>query len=96
MAFVLFTVQCQYFPNFLILVTGQALADDGPSCVVSPYTLLLCTDGKVTFTESIDVSVPDLRNFIPPEGLAGINHFSEPVVEKVSNESFLCSIAAKF
>lgn len=68
-------------------MTGQALADDGPSFVVSPYTLLLCADGKVMFMESIDTSVPDLRNFIPPEGLAGINHFSELVVEKVSADS---------
>lgn len=70
------------------VLSGQALAADGPNFVVSPYTLLLCPDGRVTFTESIDTTVPDLRNFIPPEGLVGINIFSELVVEKVSRVYF--------
>ncbi|XP_072164796.1 tyrosine-protein phosphatase non-receptor type 13-like [Diadema setosum] len=66
-----------------IFIRGHAVAADGPSFVVSPYTILFNPSGTVKFAESIDVTLPNIANYLPPEGIGAHTSFSNAVVEKM-------------
>ncbi|XP_030835107.1 tyrosine-protein phosphatase non-receptor type 13 isoform X4 [Strongylocentrotus purpuratus] len=64
-------------------IQGRAIEADGPSFVVSPYTVLFSPSGSVQFAESIDVTLPNIANYLPPEGIGGQGSFSNAAVEKM-------------
>ncbi|XP_063969005.1 tyrosine-protein phosphatase non-receptor type 13-like isoform X2 [Lytechinus pictus] len=66
-----------------IFIQGRAIESDGPSFVVSPYTVLFSPSGTVQFAESIDVTLPNIANYLPPEGIGGQRSFSNATVEKM-------------
>ncbi|XP_033112583.1 tyrosine-protein phosphatase non-receptor type 13-like isoform X2 [Anneissia japonica] len=66
-----------------IFLRGQAIADNGPSFIISPHTLLLQPTGQVRFAESVNTSQYDVSGYLPPEILAHSVSFSEVAIEKM-------------
>ena len=63
--------------------TGEAVVQGTPRFVLCPYTLHFTPGGRVTFAETIDPTLPNIRNFLSPEVLSGHLNPSDVAVEKV-------------
>ncbi|XP_071954273.1 uncharacterized protein [Antedon mediterranea] len=66
-----------------IFLRGQAIADNGPSFIISPHTLLLQPTGQIRYADSVNTSQYDVSGYLPPEILAHSVSFSDVAVEKM-------------
>ncbi|XP_022099878.1 tyrosine-protein phosphatase non-receptor type 13-like isoform X2 [Acanthaster planci] len=66
-----------------VFLKGEAVVQGTPRFVLCPYTLHFTPSGRVTFAETIDPTLPNIRDFLSPEVLTGHLNPSDVAVEKM-------------